>query len=80
MNSDMKTIEQKIETLAKKRWPEAGRFDIGPQTSHAWHGDVHGPMKGFTILVSTKEGALIDRLVANTLEELKDKVRADPRG
>jgi hypothetical protein len=70
----MKTIEQAIEALARKRWPEAGRFDIGSTGSHTWHGDLSVHPNGFTILVCSKDGAFLDRLVANTLNELRDKI------
>jgi hypothetical protein len=70
----MHTIEQEIESLAKKRWPKAGRIDIGSKLSHLWHGDLESPTPGFSVLVSTKKGKVITRLQAETLEELKDKV------
>lgn len=70
----MRTIEQEIEALAKKRWPKAGRIDIGSNLSHEWHGDVEPPNTGFSILISTKKGEQITRLQGDTLEDLKDKV------
>jgi hypothetical protein len=71
----MVTIEQEIEALAKLRWPTAGRIDIGSAMSHVWHGDIERSAIGFSILISTKAGALIKRLQADSLEELKAKVR-----
>jgi hypothetical protein len=73
----MHTIEQEIELLAKKRWPKAGRIDIGSKISHLWHGDMQPPSTGFAILISTKGGQLIERLQAETLEDLKNEVGAD---
>jgi hypothetical protein len=70
----LKTIEQSIEALARKRWPEGSRFDIGSTGSHAWHGDVNAHSNGFTLLVCTKEGAFVDRMVAGTLEDLRTQV------
>lgn len=72
----MHTIEQEIEALAKKRWPKAGRIDIGSKMSHQWHGDIEPPITGFSVLVSTKKGELITRIQAETLEDLKAKVGA----
>jgi hypothetical protein len=75
----MNTIEQSIEALARKRWPDGSRFDIGSTGSHAWHGDVNAHPNGFTLLVSTKEGAFVDRVIAGTLEELRSQVEAVTR-
>jgi hypothetical protein len=72
----MNTIEQEIEALAKIRWPTAGRIDIGSAMSHVWHGDIEPAGIGFSILVSTKSGGIIERLQADTLEKLKAKVGA----
>jgi len=73
----MDTIEQEIEALAKLRWPTAGRIDIGSAMSHVWHGDIEDSGIGFSILISTKAGGLIKRLQADSLAELKAKVRAN---
>jgi hypothetical protein len=70
------TIEQEIEALAKTKWPQAGRIDVGSKLSHAWHGDLVQPMTGFSILVCCRKGKLITQLKANTLEALKRKVLA----
>jgi hypothetical protein len=72
----MDTIEQEIEALAKKRWPLAGRIDIGSTMSHMWHGDIDPNQAGFAILVSTNIGGLIKRIQADSLESLKVKVGA----
>ena len=72
----MLTIEQEIETLAKTKWPQAGRIDVGSKLSHAWHGDLVHPMTGFSILVCCPKGKLITQLEANTLESLRRKVLA----
>ena len=72
----MRTIEQEIEALAKTRWPSAGRIDIGSKLSHEWHGEMETPTTGFSMLVSTKKGEQITRIQADSLEDLKDKVRA----
>jgi hypothetical protein len=73
----MDTMEQEIEALARIRWPEAGRIDIGSAMSHVWHGDIEPSGIGFSILVSTKRGELIERLQADTLKKLKAKVGAN---
>ena len=73
----MDTVEQEIEALAKIRWPKAGRIDIGSAMSHVWHGDIEPSGVGFSILVSTKSGELIERLQADTLKKLKAKVGAN---
>jgi hypothetical protein len=75
----IKTIEQSIEALARERWPEGIRFDIGSTGSHAWHGDVNAHANGFTLLVCNKEGAFVERMVAGTLEELRNQVEAVTR-
>jgi hypothetical protein len=72
------TIKQEIEALAKTKWPQAGRIDIGSKMSHAWHGDLEPPLTGFSILVCCPKGKFIARLKANTLEERRLKVFAVP--
>jgi hypothetical protein len=70
------TIEQEIEAIAKIKWPQAGRIDVGSKLSHAWHGDLVQPMTGFSILVCCPKGKLITQLKANTLESLRRKLMA----
>jgi hypothetical protein len=72
----MQTIQQEIESLAKLRWPLAGRIDVGSTMSHAWHGDIASPHTGFSILISTRAGGHIQRLQADSLEDLKVKVKS----